>query len=108
MKSIQKLNFVSPETECQEYFANFLDFFIFSLHITLKRDIIRILVWRCILEYMTTKEAADKWGVKIRQVQLLCEKGQVENAKRLGNMWIMPVGTKKPIDRRTKEARQKV
>ena len=54
---------------------------------------------------MTTKEAAGEWGVKIRQVQLLCEKGQVENAKRLGNMWVIPNGTKKPIDGRTKEAK---
>ena len=55
---------------------------------------------------MTTKEAAGEWGVKIRQVQLLCEKGQVKNAKRLGNMWVIPIGTKKPIDGRTKEARR--
>ena len=59
------------------------------------------------MDYMTTKEAADEWGVKIRQVQLLCEKGQVENAKRLGHMWVIPRGTKKPIDGRTKEARKK-
>ena len=58
------------------------------------------------MDYMTTKEAADEWGVKIRQVQLLCEKGQVENAKRLGHMWVIPRGAKKPIDGRTKEARQ--
>ena len=57
---------------------------------------------------MTTKEAAGEWGVKIRQVQLLCEKGQVESAKRLGNIWVIPVGTKKPIDGRTKKAKQKM
>jgi len=57
---------------------------------------------------MTTKEAAGEWGVKIRQVQLLCEKGQVENAKRLGNIWVIPAGTKKPIDGRKKEAKRKV
>ena len=60
------------------------------------------------MEYMTTKEAAGEWSVKIRQVQLLCEKGQVENAKKLGNIWVIPVGTKKPIDGRTKEAKQKM
>jgi hypothetical protein len=57
---------------------------------------------------MTTKEAANEWGVKIRQVQLLCEKGQVENAKRLGHMWVIPRGTKKPIDGRTKGAKKKL
>jgi len=58
------------------------------------------------LEYMTTKEAANEWGIKVRQVQLLCEKGQVENATRLGHMWVIPLGTKKPIDGRTKEAKR--
>ena len=57
------------------------------------------------MEYMTTKEAADKWGVKVRQVQTLCEKGQVKNAARLGQIWVIPKGTPKPIDGRTKAAK---
>ena len=58
------------------------------------------------LEYMTTKEAADKWGIKIRRVQTLCENGQIENASRLGQIWVIPKDTSKPIDGRTKEAKQ--
>ena len=58
------------------------------------------------LEYMTTQEAANKWGIKVRRVQALCENGKVQNAKRLGHMWIIPEGTPKPIDGRTREARQ--
>jgi excisionase family DNA binding protein len=57
------------------------------------------------MEYMTTKEAAELWGVKIRQVQALCEKGQISTALRLGNMWVIPKGTEKPIDGRTKQAK---
>ena len=59
-----------------------------------------------ILEYMTTQEIADLWGIKVRQVQLLCEKGKVDNAKRIGRMWIIPIGTPKPIDGRTKIAKK--
>jgi len=55
---------------------------------------------------MTTQEAADKWGIKIRRVQTLCEHGKVQNAKRLGHMWVIPKGTSKPIDGRTREARR--
>ena len=58
------------------------------------------------MEYMTTQEAADLWGIKVRRVQTLCEKGKVENAKRLGHIWVIPTGTPKPIDGRTKAAKQ--
>jgi len=70
------------------------------------RVIIINISWRCVVEYMTTKEAADKWGIKIRQVQSLCEKGQIESATRLGVMWVMPKETQKPVDGRTKEAKK--
>jgi len=44
---------------------------LFDLHLqTASRRVIIINIsWRCVVEYMTTKEAADKWGIKIRQVQ---------------------------------------
>ena len=58
------------------------------------------------MEYWTTAEAAEQWGIKIRRVQELCEFGRIENAKRLGQIWVIPVGTPKPIDGRTKTAKQ--
>jgi len=60
------------------------------------------------MEYMTTKEAAEKWGIKVRRVQTLCEKGQVKSASRLGQIWVIPKDTPKPIDGRTKEAKQPI
>jgi len=54
---------------------------------------------------MTTQEAANLWGIKVRRVQVLCENGKVENAQRLGYMWVIPKGTPKPIDGRTKAAK---
>jgi len=57
------------------------------------------------MEYMTAKQAAEAWGIKVRQVQTLCEKGKIDNANRLGNMWAIPKGTKKPTDGRTKQAK---
>ena len=54
------------------------------------------------LEYMTTHEAALKWGIKVRRVQSLCENGKVDSAKRLGHIWVIPEGTQKPLDGRTK------
>ena len=54
---------------------------------------------------MTTQEAANEWGIKVRQVQALCEKGKIETASRLGSIWVMPKGTPKPIDGRIKAAK---
>jgi hypothetical protein len=56
-------------------------------------------------ELMTTNEAAELWGITTRRVQVLCDKGQVEGAVRMGRTWIIPRGTQKPIDGRTKAAK---
>ena len=55
---------------------------------------------------MTTQEAADLCGIKVRRVKTLCENGKVENAKRLGYFWVIPTGTPKPIDSRMKAAKR--
>jgi len=57
------------------------------------------------MDYITTQQAADEWGIKVRQVQVLCEKGKIATASRLGNIWVIPKGTAKPIDGRTKQAK---
>ena len=58
-------------------------------------------------ELMTTSEAAELWGITSRRVQVLCEKGHVKGAVKMGRTWIIPRGTQKPIDGRTKIARAK-
>ncbi|MCL2004427.1 MAG: helix-turn-helix domain-containing protein [Oscillospiraceae bacterium] len=57
-------------------------------------------------ELMTTADAAALWGITTRRVQILCENGKVNGAFRMGKTWIIPKGTPKPIDGRTKTARQ--
>ena len=57
------------------------------------------------MDWITTKEAAELWGVTTRQVQILCDRGKVKGAARLGDIWVIPKGTPKPIDGRTKEAK---
>ena len=56
-------------------------------------------------ELMTTMEAAELWGITMRRVQVLCENGKVKGAVRMGRTWIIPRGTPKPIDGRTKQAK---
>jgi len=57
------------------------------------------------MDLITAREAAKSWGITVRRVQALCENGQVPAAYKLGDIWVMPKGTQKPIDGRTKAAK---
>ena len=58
------------------------------------------------MELMTTKDAAIKWGLSMRRVQVLCDNGKIPAAYKLGGIWIMPKDTPKPIDGRTKASKK--
>jgi len=54
------------------------------------------------MEYISTKEAAQKWGISERRVRSLCANGKIEGAARCGTwVWSIPTGTQKPADGRT-------
>ena len=54
------------------------------------------------MHYMNAKEAADKWGLSVRRVQVLCEQGRVDGVERLGNVWLIPKCAEKPLVGRTR------
>ena len=58
------------------------------------------------MEYITVKEAAEKWEISVRQVQYGCENGSVQSAIRMGHMWLIRKDAPKPLDGRTKAARE--
>lgn len=56
--------------------------------------------------YITAQEAAEKWGVTSRQVQILCKENRVPGASRMSRIWIIPENAKKPTGiRQPKERR---
>jgi len=57
------------------------------------------------MEWMTVNEAGEQWGITTRRVAALCANGKVLGAQKLGSFWVIPIGTAKPIDGRTKEAK---
>jgi hypothetical protein len=57
------------------------------------------------MDWITTKEAAAIWGITMRRVQALCDNGQIPDVVKLGNIWVMPKDTPKPVDGRTKAAK---
>lgn len=53
------------------------------------------------MEFMSAREAADKWGISQRRVAVLCSENRIDNATMVGNMWIIPSASEKPIDARS-------
>lgn len=42
--------------------------------------------------YITVQEAAEKWGVTPRQVQILCKENKIVGAMRMSRIWIILAG----------------
>ena len=57
-------------------------------------------------DWITPKQAAEKWGISDRRVQYLCTNGKIDGVLRLGRTWLIPKDAPKPIDGRTKVARE--
>lgn len=50
------------------------------------------------MDYISTQQAADKWGISSRRVQQLCEQGRVMGAIRFSRVWAIPKEAPKPQD----------
>ena len=55
------------------------------------------------MEYMSCPEAAKKWGISERRVQILCKEDRIPGVSKIGYMWLIPKDAKKPAARRRKE-----
>jgi hypothetical protein len=56
------------------------------------------------LDWITARQAAEKWGITTRRVQALCINGQIEGVTRLDKVWLIPHDAPKPSDGRYKKA----
>ena len=50
------------------------------------------------MEYMSCPEAAEKWGISERRVQILCKENRISGVSKIGYMWLIPKDAKKPTD----------
>lgn len=55
------------------------------------------------MNYITVKEAAEKWGVTARRVQILCQEQRIKGAYRFGRSWMIPSGAVLPNARKRAE-----
>lgn len=56
-------------------------------------------------DFMTVSQAAEKWGITIRRVQVLCLEGRIDGAFCIGRAWIIPKNAEKPADARVKSGK---
>lgn len=54
--------------------------------------------------WLTCRETAQRWGVKVRAVQAQCSAGRVPGAARFQRAWMVPATAERPADRREREA----
>ena len=57
------------------------------------------------MDYMTLREAGEKWGISPRQINYYCSEGRILGAEKMGTVWLIPKDAKKPVDGRTKQGR---
>ena len=57
------------------------------------------------MKYLSTFEAAEKWGLSPRRVGILCNENRIPGAQRAGSRWIIPEDAEKPKDARIKNGK---
>lgn len=55
------------------------------------------------MNFMTIKEASEKWDISERRIRQLIQDGRILGAKKIGAAWYIPNDAGKPIDKRVKE-----
>ena len=57
------------------------------------------------MNIMSSADAAVKWNISRRRVEVLCAQGRIEGVWRMGGMWLIPEDAKKPADARVKSGK---
>lgn len=55
------------------------------------------------MDYMTLKQAGEKWGISPRMINYYCSEGRIPGAEKMGKVWLIPKNAEKPVDGRKKE-----
>lgn len=52
------------------------------------------------MEYLTSVEMSEKWGITSRRISVLCSEGRIEGVIKKGKTWLIPFDAEKPADAR--------
>lgn len=56
------------------------------------------------MDYITVKEAAEKWGVSPRRVQILCGQNRIQGVTRFGNRIMIPADAAYPVHEKAEQS----
>ena len=57
------------------------------------------------MDYMTLKEASEKWGVTPRRINYLCAADRIPGAIKMATIWLIQKDAQKPADKRYKNSK---
>ena len=57
------------------------------------------------MEYLTSVEMSEKWGITSRRISVLCSEGRIEGVIKKGKTWLIPADAEKPADARIKSGK---
>ena len=58
------------------------------------------------MDYMTLREASEKWGISTRQINYYCTEDRILGAVKMAGVWLNPKDAEKPADGRTRQGRK--
>lgn len=53
------------------------------------------------MDYITVKQASERWGISDRRIRILCAEGRIGGVLQKGRSYLIPIDTLKPIDGRS-------
>lgn len=56
------------------------------------------------MNYLTSGEMGQKWGIGIKTVTLYCEEGRIKGAVKKGNLWLIPEDAARPLEEREEKS----
>lgn len=48
------------------------------------------------IDFLTVKEAGEKWNISGCMVTIYCKGGRIRGAIKKGNLWLIPIDAKNP------------
>ena len=57
------------------------------------------------MEYMTVREASEKWNLSERRLQTMCNEGLIEGVVKFGHAWAIPRDAVRPVDKRIRSGK---
>ncbi len=57
------------------------------------------------MKYLSVAETAERWGISMRRIQILCNEDRIPGAIRIGRTWAIPDDAPKPADARIKSGK---